>query len=117
MVARIVSLPWHETSVCSCRTPVAFEAICFFFLQAEDGIRDIGVTGVQTCALPICRGELDLDEHLVRLLQAAEKAVRLGRLTRTGRIRVENGLPGLVVIHLDAGQHECHTAPSSRARR
>src|SRR3712207_5553420 len=28
-------------------------APCFFF-QAEDGIRDIGVTGVQTCALPIC---------------------------------------------------------------
>src|SRR3712207_4563980 len=27
--------------------------LCFFF-QAEDGIRDIGVTGVQTCALPIC---------------------------------------------------------------
>src|SRR3712207_7260582 len=28
----------------------------FFFFQAEDGIRDIGVTGVQTCALPISRG-------------------------------------------------------------
>src|SRR3712207_6181287 len=27
-----------------------------FFLQAEDGIRDIGVTGVQTCALPIFAG-------------------------------------------------------------
>src|SRR3712207_7668153 len=27
-----------------------------FFFQAEDGIRDIGVTGVQTCALPICAG-------------------------------------------------------------
>src|SRR3712207_6872947 len=27
--------------------------IVFFFFQAEDGIRDIGVTGVQTCALPI----------------------------------------------------------------
>ena len=27
---------------------------CFFF-QAEDGIRDWSVTGVQTCALPICR--------------------------------------------------------------
>src|SRR5947207_7023579 len=26
----------------------------FFFFQAEDGIRDHGVTGVQTCALPIC---------------------------------------------------------------
>ena len=25
----------------------------FFFFQAEDGIRDTSVTGVQTCALPI----------------------------------------------------------------
>src|SRR2546422_7716655 len=30
---------------------------CFFFFQAEDGIRDVAVTGVQTCALPI--SELD----------------------------------------------------------
>src|SRR6267378_2207725 len=28
---------------------------CFFFFQAEDGIRDLYVTGVQTCALPISR--------------------------------------------------------------
>src|SRR2546429_5185461 len=28
---------------------------CFFFFQAEDGIRDVAVTGVQTCALPISR--------------------------------------------------------------
>src|SRR5260370_10854233 len=27
--------------------------LCFFFFQAEDGIRDSSVTGVQTCALPI----------------------------------------------------------------
>src|SRR5256884_5273060 len=27
---------------------------CVFFFQAEDGIRDVAVTGVQTCALPIC---------------------------------------------------------------
>src|SRR5438874_3176158 len=34
----------------------------FFFFQAEDGIRDLYVTGVQTCALPIyrpTRGETD----------------------------------------------------------
>src|SRR3712207_6471416 len=31
--------------ICAC--------VCIFFFQAEDGIRDIGVTGVQTCALPI----------------------------------------------------------------
>src|SRR3712207_7795401 len=36
-----------------CRELVLY--ICFFF-QAEDGIRDIGVTGVQTCALPISFG-------------------------------------------------------------
>src|SRR5437016_10721141 len=30
----------------------------FFFFQAEDGIRDWSVTGVQTCALPICKPRL-----------------------------------------------------------
>src|SRR2546429_1137617 len=29
----------------------------FFFFQAEDGIRDVAVTGVQTCALPISDDE------------------------------------------------------------
>src|SRR5947209_13682733 len=32
-----------------------------FFFQAEDGIRDIGVTGVQTCALPIFVDVVDVD--------------------------------------------------------
>src|SRR5256885_7751492 len=32
---------------------VKLEIICVFFFQAEDGIRDYKVTGVQTCALPI----------------------------------------------------------------
>src|SRR5215203_4810936 len=35
----------------------------FFFFQAEDGIRDIGVTGVQTCALPICDAALFASAH------------------------------------------------------
>src|SRR5690606_39283650 len=30
--------------------------VWFFFFQAEDGIRDFHVTGVQTCALPISSG-------------------------------------------------------------
>src|SRR5205807_6516371 len=30
-----------------------YHCFCFFFFQAEDGIRDYKVTGVQTCALPI----------------------------------------------------------------
>ena len=32
---------------------VCFFVVFFFFFQAEDGIRDYKVTGVQTCALPI----------------------------------------------------------------
>src|SRR2546427_7636057 len=49
---------------CDCRLftdvgyrPGAISEACelvFFFFQAEDGIRDLTVTGVQTCALPIC---------------------------------------------------------------
>src|SRR5687768_17646177 len=34
-----------------------------FFFQAEDGIRDVAVTGVQTCALPISRPIIGLARH------------------------------------------------------
>src|SRR2546430_9794845 len=37
---------------------------CSFFFQAEDGIRDLTVTGVQTCALPISEG-LRLQFHQI----------------------------------------------------
>src|SRR3712207_307589 len=43
-----------------------FDKNDWFFFQAEDGIRDIGVTGVQTCALPILQQtelETDTREH------------------------------------------------------
>ena len=46
--------------------------VYIFFFQAEDGIRDIGVTGVQTCALPIFVEEVSkytllagIDPHLM----------------------------------------------------
>src|ERR1019366_6999610 len=35
--------------------------LTYFLVQAEDGIRVWSVTGVQTCALPICHGEAGLD--------------------------------------------------------
>src|SRR2546429_9484300 len=37
----------------------------FFFFQAEDGIRDVAVTGVQTCALPIWAGPAILPQPLL----------------------------------------------------
>src|SRR2546430_14153857 len=44
----------------------------FFFFQAEDGIRDLTVTGVQTCALPIFRAAIVahlFDDHAASELQ------------------------------------------------
>src|SRR6266478_6955678 len=68
----------------------------FFFLQAEDGIRDLTVTGVQTCALPISPRQTapaaDADDvfpaarrRFCRPLRAAEYALAPGRLSRTRR--------------------------------
>src|SRR2546430_6904017 len=37
----------------------------FFFFQAEDGIRDLTVTGVQTCALPISLRVLGVPQRVV----------------------------------------------------
>src|SRR5256885_7286302 len=45
-----IDMTFTETSQ---RTPGIDFALVFFFFQAEDGIRDYKVTGVQTCALPI----------------------------------------------------------------
>src|SRR2546427_6718129 len=52
---------------------------CFFFFQAEDGIRDLTVTGVQTCALPICIRVLPLTTRDPRgLLEAGEADMAVG---------------------------------------
>src|SRR5699024_11985927 len=42
--------------------------ISSFFFQAEDGIRGRNVTGVQTCALPICVRRIDLKDDLSFIL-------------------------------------------------
>jgi len=56
----------------------------FFFFQAEDGIRDVAVTGVQTCALPISpeppSDELSAEEkEAIAKEQAAVERRRKGR--------------------------------------
>src|SRR2546429_4295524 len=42
-----------DTYLPSCTRELIVSLPFFFFFQAEDGIRDVAVTGVQTCALPI----------------------------------------------------------------
>src|SRR5690625_7417335 len=51
----------------------------FFFFQAEDGIRDGHVTGVQTCALPIFMARKSVDEPLQTGLKAIDSMVPIGR--------------------------------------
>src|SRR2546422_7536804 len=64
----------------------------FFFFQAEDGIRDVAVTGVQTCALPIS------EEHFETALKYypdfEEAQVGLGR------VLIALGKPDLALAHL-----------------
>src|SRR5690348_17403772 len=56
----------------------------FFFFQAEDGIRDGRVTGVQTCALPIL-GARDLSNPDMASYYAEAGAWQSGSLTALGR--------------------------------
>src|SRR3712207_8811567 len=53
-------LDWSSTSFKRIIVNTSRLKFVFFFFQAEDGIRDIGVTGVQTCALPIYPGRSGL---------------------------------------------------------
>src|SRR5260370_29194152 len=56
-----------------------FTYLFFFFFQAEDGIRDSSVTGVQTCALPIWMGLLTsaLDVYFRDMRYIVESANRI----------------------------------------
>src|SRR5699024_7876976 len=56
---------------------------CLFFFQAEDGIRDRNVTGVQTCALPILQDIVNVNEQTNLLaLNASIEAARAGEAGR-----------------------------------
>src|SRR3712207_7796688 len=70
----------------------AMMSLFFFFFQAEDGIRDIGVTGVQTCALPICA--MDLVRKVLRTPLGPEESFSDDplRMLRAARFVARHGL-------------------------
>src|SRR5256885_6885606 len=69
-------------------------SLIFFFFQAEDGIRDYKVTGVQTCALPILFGD-ESDDNAVAYYRVAKRKGVLATLTLAQRIRlIRLGLDG-----------------------
>src|SRR2546427_1505645 len=71
---------------------IALFDVYFFFFQAEDGIRDLTVTGVQTCALPISSlspGALAaLHEEAERCVDQEHPHIKFGRDTRSEERRV-----------------------------
>src|SRR2546421_5949307 len=66
--------------------------VCFFFFQAEDGIRDLIVTGVQTCALPIYDARMSAhrveDARVVAMVVAhvVDDRVELFERAKGGRV-------------------------------
>src|SRR5437879_11066075 len=86
--ARLALLPCMSSSGCLsgflvlvsfCLLDLTRPVPClFFFFQAEDGIRDTSVTGVQTCALPIFfRQEQDTGDRVLRTCRPRRICLRL----------------------------------------
>src|SRR5690606_40860967 len=74
----------------TCRRTTKITRSFFFFFQAEDGIRDFHVTGVQTCALPICvAGEHRPADHLAEQLQGRFAALRVAQRSEERRVGKE----------------------------
>src|SRR5712672_4074408 len=90
----------------------------FFFFQAEDGIRDKLVTGVQTCALPISRVAAGT---AAQLIPGARRAGRAGLRARDsghlpGRTRRAGRAEKIVPARRDARWGPDQTAARRRTR-
>src|SRR6266540_4027168 len=98
-----------------------FYFFCFFFFQAEDGIRDRDVTGVQTCALPICqvdaleRGEVP-GRGLERLEDVSEPD-QVALVCHTGGWGSYRMYNGGIVLSLGVVRLAVHTHTLDRSRR
>src|SRR3989475_167634 len=84
----------------------------FFFFQAEDGIRDLTVTGVQTCALPICYGG---DAKVLAGGQSLMPLLNFRR-SRPAALVDLNRIPSLASIEERAGRVRCGALTRQRAR-
>src|SRR2546429_2624978 len=74
------------------RSPLAL----FFFFQAEDGIRDVAVTGVQTCALPILSPPVSVPDLLYEIEGALKlkksRPLPAGPLSQTATVKFSSSV-------------------------
>src|SRR5207245_8293585 len=83
--------------------------VIFFFFQAEDGIRDATVTGVQTCALPISR----LQAPLILIHGAYDPCIPAQQSIELAEAARANGIEHTLMLLQMYG----HTNPRSEERR
>src|SRR2546430_11607556 len=78
----------------------SYDCVFFFFFQAEDGIRDLTVTGVQTW----CSSDLELDFRGARrpVGHAARERLGHGREHRRVRMPGDQGTPGADQVEVGA---------------
>src|SRR2546429_3030368 len=91
----------------------------FFFFQAEDGIRDVAVTGVQTCALPISGLCSRLAGLLLQPLTGDAHALLLVGVGRTQRAHIRGNLADLAFVraaHDDVRSEERRVGKECRSR-
>src|SRR5437588_13026150 len=97
--------------------------IVFFFFQAEDGIRDHCVTGVQTCALPIFVAKARAGVGAVAAIPISDtvKDVEQERITKTvardrlWRAQTPQGVPRTMIEQAYAGLANGDAAPTGDA--
>src|SRR5688500_20401215 len=82
----------------------------FFFFQAEDGIRDYKVTGVQTCALPIWPARR-------RRLRPRPEHLLVGHAVQLLARQRRRGLPALHQVQQHARSEERRVGKECRSRR
>src|SRR5690606_39437033 len=95
----------------------------YFFFQAEDGIRDFHVTGVQTCALPIFKGAINLplskikrnkveiptDKDIILYCQTGIRSKQAAKVLR----RRHKDMP---IAHLKGGLFSLKTPPTPKKK-
>src|SRR2546430_5119300 len=103
----------------------------FFFFQAEDGIRDLTVTGVQTCALPIlsilqkqksrdpslgyAKDFIPLMERILPIV--AERRIKITADRKSTRLNSSHSQISYAVFCLKKKKIGLHVAPQSRGDR